>query len=100
MDGGLFESTLSMSNEALYLVACAMLLPWLLAVVNRRRWPPEAKVAAAVLVSFVAAGLWYLLREGWDTGQWVRASLVVVVLTAAIYRLYKPALDKLEDRTG
>lgn len=80
-----------------------MVLPGLIAVLNRYHWPTEAKAACAFVVCVVAAGV----IAWWDqTLDWSNYRIAILtVLTSALgfyHAIWRPSgvADSLERKTG
>lgn len=91
-----------MSNLVQWSLLVSMVVPFIVATVNRERWSPRVKVFIFVVISvIVSAGTCYF--QGDFTGKrWLDSTLIVLVAAGSFYRTLKPtkAVDYVEQKTG
>jgi hypothetical protein len=80
----------------------AIVLPFLVAVLTKASWDWKAKVALAVVFSAGAAIITTGLEHGWhvDDGHYVRSLLEILIASQVFYRMFKPAVAKVEAATS
>jgi hypothetical protein len=80
-----------------------MLLPLVIAVVNRTAWPPPLKSLGALGVCVLAAAGDVALKGQFDLKHWAQNALTIFFLTVTTYYgFWKPTgiADAVEKRTG
>lgn len=76
-----------MSGVSVPQVLIGVVLPPLIAIVNRVRWAPQLKAVTALAVCLVTALLVRVLQGPVDFADWRNTALVVTVSALASYRL-------------
>lgn len=97
MDG--IDQLFDMDNKALYMLASAMLVPYLVAVVVRSNWQPMYKKACQVAIVALATTGYLIASDQLDSGNWFRMGLIILVGSQVWYRLNKTVLGEVEGKT-
>lgn len=77
-----------MTDLDMWSLLVGVLLPALIAVVNRAHWVAWVKGVVAVASSALAGGVTAVLTGQLTGGTWLHAALVVAVAAVAAYRLW------------
>lgn len=103
------EDYLSLPLPALWAAAVGLVLPVLLAVVNRRDWQPGTKagvmlaaVGVSTVVTMLITGV-FVPEDVRSWRAWLSSALVCFLTTTAVYRsVYKPSgvTDRIEAATS
>ena len=92
-----------MGSTESWALVLGVVMPWLVAVVNKPWWPRRAKAAVAVAAS-VAGGVLVCLATGAfasGPGTVVGTVMLVLVASQAVYgRLFAGSVKKLEEKTS
>jgi uncharacterized membrane protein len=97
---GALDRLLQMDNQALYALVLAVGLPWVMAVVNRAAWPSTVKFALVAVACVLASAGWFVAQDEWDTGDFFRMMLLVLIGATSIFKLWYHPIKEVEERTG
>jgi putative Mn2+ efflux pump MntP len=100
-EGSVFDALLNMSPIAAYMAICAIVLPFVIGIINRSKWSSTARLACTVVVCVVASFGWFLFKgEIVPVDKWLRLSLMIFLGATVMYKLFKPAVKEVEQATG
>jgi hypothetical protein len=99
--GSLLDSLLNMSPVTLYMALAAIVLPFVIATINRGHWSSEAKLAVTAVACTIASAGWFLFHgDIVPVGKTLRLTLLIFVGATIFYRAFKPTVTKVERATG